>query len=106
MICLSVTMDGGPGGVSWMDSNRRCRTVGDPAMALFGEEITSTLGPDLAANPVTGRYRITGHFDDPESVRCWHVPVGVSLDTSGEPDPDAVIACREQFVVTEARRLD
>jgi len=75
-------------------------------MALFGEAITSTLGADLASNPVTARFRITGHFDDPESSRCWNVPVGVNLDAPGDPDPDAVIACREQFVVTEALRLE
>jgi hypothetical protein len=104
--CVSGVIDGGPGGASWMDSYRLCQTVGDPAMALFGEAITSTLGTDLASNPATARFRITGHFDDPESSRCWSVPVGVSLDTHGEPDPDAVIACRERFVVTEALRLE
>jgi hypothetical protein len=106
VFCVSGAADGGAGGASWMDSNRFCQTVGDPGMALFGQAITSTLGADLAANPVTGRFRITGHFDDPESSRCWSVPVGVNLDARGEPDPDAVIACRERFVVTEALPLE
>lgn len=106
VFCVSGAFDGGPGGASWMDSNRLCHTVGDPAMALFGEAITSTLGADLAANPVTAHFRITGHFDDPESSRCWSVPVGVSLDSPGEPDPASVTACRERFVVTEALRLE
>ena len=85
-----------------MDSYRFCQTVGDPAMALFGQAITSTLGADFAANPMTARFHITGHFDDPESSRCWNVPIGVSLDSRGEPDAAAVIACRERFVVIEA----
>lgn len=106
VFCVSGVIDGGPGGASWVNSYRLCRTVGDPAMALFGPAITSTLGADLASNPVTARFRITGHFDDPESSRCWNVPVGVSLDSPGEPEPDAVIACRERFVVTEALRLE
>ena len=106
VFCVSAALDGGPGGASWMDSNRLCHTVGDPAMGLFGEAITSTLGADLAANPVTGRFQISGHFDDPESSRCWNVPVGVNLDAPGEPDPKAVIACRERFVVTEAQGLE
>jgi hypothetical protein len=104
--CVSGVIDGGAGGASWMDSYRLCQTVGDPAMALFGQAITSTLGADLAANPVTARFRITGHFDDPESIRCWNVPIGVSLDSPGEPEPDAVITCRERLVVTEALRLN
>ena len=106
VFCVTAALDGGSGGASWMNSNRLCRTVGDPAMALYGEAITSTLGADLAANPVTARFQISGHFDDPESSRCWNVPVGVNLDARGEPDPAAVIACRERFVVTEARRLE
>ena len=100
--CVSGVLDGGPGGASWMDSYRFCQTVGDPAMALFGQAITSTLGADFAANPMTARFHITGHFDDPESSRCWNVPIGVSLDSRGEPDAAAVIACRERFVVIEA----
>jgi hypothetical protein len=104
--CVSAVIDGGPGGASWMDSYRLCRTVGDPAMALFGQAITSSLGADLASNPVTVRFRITGHFDDPESSHCWNVPVGVNLDAAGEPDPAAVISCRERFVVTEAARFE
>jgi hypothetical protein len=106
VFCVSAAIDGGAGGASWMDSYRLCQTVGDPAMALFGQAITSTLGADLAANPVTARFRITGHFDDPEASRCWNVPVGVNLDAPGEPDPEAVIACRERFVVTQALRLE
>ena len=100
--CAMMIVDGGPGGASWMDSYRGCHTDGDPGLALFGGAITSGLGEDLTANPITHRYRITGHFDDPEATRCWNVPVGVNLDARGRPEPDAVIACRERFVVTEA----
>jgi hypothetical protein len=103
--CQSGVLDGGPGGASWMDSYRFCHTIGDPSMGLHGDAITSSLGRDLAANPVTARFRITGHFDDPESSRCWMVPVGVNLDASGPADPHAVIDCRESFVVTEAVHL-
>jgi hypothetical protein len=106
VMCLGGAFDGGAGGASWMDSNRACRTVGDPAIALYGEPVTSTLGADLAAGPRTARFRVTGHFDDPEARGCWNVPVGVSLDSRGQPEPDAVIACRERFVVTEAVRLE
>ena len=106
VMCLGGAFDGGPGGASWMDSNRFCRTVGDPAIALYGKPMTSTMGVDLAAPPVIARFRITGHFDDPEARGCWNVPVGVSLDSRGQPEPDAVIACRERFVVTEAVRLE
>ena len=106
VFCVSGVADGGPGGASWMDSYRWCHTAGDPAMPLFGEAITSILGHDLAANPVTARMRINGHFDDPESSTCWNLPIGVSLDAPGPPNPSAVIACRERFVVTKAVRLD
>jgi hypothetical protein len=105
VFCVSAAVDGGAGGASWMDSNRICHTVGDPVMPLYGQAITSILGVDLAANPVTARLRVTGHFDDPESSRCWNIPIGVSLDSRGVPDPSAVIACRERFVVTEAIAL-
>ena len=47
--------------------------------------MTSIMGVDLAANPVTARFRIAGHFDDPEARGCWNVPVGLSLDSRGQP---------------------
>jgi hypothetical protein len=106
VICLSGTLDGGPGGASWMDSYRWCRTVGDPGLGLYGAPITSTLGVDLAANPRVARFRITGHFDDAEARGCWNLPIGVSLDSPGQPEPDAVMACRERFVVMSAAQLD
>jgi hypothetical protein len=93
--------------VGWPPRQRCMRAVlGDPAMALYCEPVTSTLGADLAAGPRTARFRVTGHFDDPQARGCWNVPVGVSLDSRGQPEPDAVIACRERFVVTEAVRLE
>ena len=106
VICLSGTIDGGPGGTSWMDSYRWCHTVGTPGIGLYGETITSTLGADLTAGPKVARFRITGHFDDPEARGCWNLPVGVSLDSPGQPEPGAVMACREKFVVTAAKPLD
>ena len=106
VFCASAALDGGPGGATWMNSNRTCGTVGNPGMGLLGHAMTDVLGADLAANAVSGRFRITGHYDDPESSGCWMVPVGVNLDAKGEPDPRAVIACRERFVVDKAVRLD
>lgn len=59
----------------------------------------------IAGTNLTSRFRIIGHFDDPAAARCWNIPVGIDLSSRGRPDPDAVIDCRQMFVVTEAVRL-
>ena len=106
VFCVSAALDGGPGGASWMDSNRLCHTVGDPAMGLYGEAITSTLGADLAANPRPPGSASRAISTILSRAGAGVVPVGVNLDAPGEPDPKAVIACRERFVVTEAQRRE
>ena len=102
--CHSVIADGGPGGVEWKDSGRVCftRTEGDSGIGLFGAPITRFVTGGLGGTNVVMRARVTGHFDDPLAVRCWNLPIGISLDSPGRPDPDAVIDCRQMFVVTEA----
>jgi hypothetical protein len=51
--------------------------------------------------PTIGQYRVTGHFDDPQSSTC----VGGGLE--GEPSDEALaIGCRGLFVATAVQRLD
>jgi hypothetical protein len=34
------------------------------------------------------------------------LPIGVSLSAPGDPEPEAVIWCRQDFVVTELTKLE
>lgn len=104
--CTALVRDGGPGGPSWLDPYAGCAV--DEALALYGRPVTALLddGTPPPPNPVTGRYRVRGHFDDPEAKTCSMVPIGVSVSSPiGPPDPEAVIACRQMFVVTEVEKL-
>jgi hypothetical protein len=72
-------------GASWLDGGR-CSFDSPPS--VYG----------LASNLPTGRYRVTGHFGDPEVRRC--------RPTDGGDSPTerlaAVLHCRRGFVATSA----
>lgn len=104
--CSALIRDGGPGGPSWLDPYSGC--VMEEALALHGPPVTALLdaGSPPPPNPVAGRYRVRGHFDDPEAKTCSMLPIGVSTTSPiGPPDPEAVLACRQMFVVTEVEQL-
>lgn len=104
--CTGLVRDGGPGGPSWLDPYAGCAM--DEALALYGRPVTALLddGAPPPPNPVSGRYRVRGHFDDPEAKTCSMLPIGVSVASPiGHPDPEAVMACRQMFVVTEVEKL-
>lgn len=104
--CARLTRDGGPGGPSWLDPYSGCAM--DDALALYGPPVTALLddGTPPPPNPVVGRYRVRGHFDDPEARTCSMLPIGVSVTSPiGPPDPEAVMLCRQAFVVTEVEAL-
>lgn len=104
--CTPLVRDGGPGGPSWLDPYSGCAI--DEALALYGRPVTALLdtGAPPPPNPIAGRYRVRGHFDDPEARTCSMMPIGVSVTSPiGPPDPDAVMACRQMFVVTEVEEL-
>lgn len=89
---------GGLSGPSWIDQSGYCElrtAVG--SRWLYGEPVMRSL--DEARNPVEGRYRLTGHFDDPGAADCR----ARGMDGSRPPPAAAVIlSCRTAFVVTEA----
>jgi len=104
--CTKLVRDGGPGGPSWLDPYSGCAM--DEALGLYGRPVTALLddGTPPPPNPVSGRYRVRGHFDDPEARTCSMLPIGVSVTSPvGSPDPEAVLLCRQSFVVTEVEML-
>lgn len=104
--CTPAVSDGGAGGPSWLDPYSSC--VMDEALALHGPAVTALLDDGAPPPPhqVVGRYRVRGHFDDPEARTCSMLPIGVSVTSPiGPPDPEAVMACRQMFVVTEVEDL-
>jgi hypothetical protein len=103
--CTSGISEGGTGGPSWINQDWWC--VIDGTLNVHGALIDALAGTVLLPVQVIGRYRIVGHFDDPEARTCSWVPFGVSVGgPSGNPDPSAVVFCRQDFVATELTRLD
>ena len=71
-----------------MDAN------GASTLFVYGSPVYDLVGTD--GQPVSGRYTLTGHFDDPESTEC------VSGGREGDPSDEAAqLACRTSFVVTK-----
>jgi hypothetical protein len=89
-------------GVSFLDADRSCY-LGTNALHLYGNEIFELLeAPPV--DSISGRYLVRGHFDDPEAQNCYSIEFGTPLSNSpGEPpEPGAVMACRQMFVVSNA----
>ena len=85
-------------GPAWIDQSGYCELrTAFGSRWLYGEPVIRLL--DEARNPVEGRYRITGHFNDSGAVACRDSGMGGS-----EPPPAAavILSCRAAFVVTEA----
>jgi hypothetical protein len=101
LTCSSGVRDGGVGGASWLNSYWWCLIGG--RLAVNGPSIDA-LKTGTTPNGVDGRYRVTGHFDDPEARRCGLIGIGVNLDAPATPDPAAAIICRTMFVVTALTR--
>ncbi len=103
--CFTGVRDGGAGGASWINSYWWCNL--DDLLPVWGAPIDALQVGDLASNPTHARYRVVGHFDDPESKNCSWFGIGASLTTpTGKPDPAAVIVCRQEFIATELTKLD
>lgn len=101
LACYDATVDWAVGGASWMGPNYSCSL--NQAFYLEGSAIANLNG---GRRPVFGYYDIRGHFDDPESSGCGPIPLGAFTQTPFEhPDPWAVMACRQDFVVTEATEV-
>ena len=93
-------------GVSFLDADRSCH-LGADALHLYGNEIFELLeAPPV--DSITGRYLVRGHFDDAEAQNCYSIEFGTPLSTSpGElPEPGAVMACRQMFVVSNVISQD
>ena len=58
------------------------------------------------AEVLIGRYRLTGHFDDPGAQSAAKFRLVPSPGGAREPDPLSVITCRSIFVVEDAVPLD
>jgi hypothetical protein len=103
--CTRGIADGGTGGPSWMNNQWWC--VLDNTLNVRGAPIDALGRTSSQSFPFHGRFRVVGHFDDPEARTCSWFPIGISLDSpNGKPDPSAVIICRQDFVATELTRLD
>jgi hypothetical protein len=104
--CNRGAIDGGTGGAWFLDSQYWCQIGGD-GMWVYGPAITGIQDFSGGTQPVMGSYRLVGHFDDPAAQGCAWFGIGVSLDMPvPSPDPSAVVACRQDFAVTSAERLD
>ncbi|HSL33656.1 MAG TPA: hypothetical protein VK871_08400 [Candidatus Limnocylindrales bacterium] len=83
-------------GPTWMEGGA-CEFEADPAVAAMHASVYGLDG-DLAP----GRYRVTGHFDDPQSRICRE-PDG---DDSAASRVRAILRCRNGFVATSAEPSD
>ena len=100
--CRAESIDYVVGGPSWLDSYRSC--VLDDALALNGPEALAGVDPIEGGD--IARYEVRGHFDDPQAKTCSPISFGVTVTTPvGPPEVEAVLTCRQMFVVTVATRL-
>jgi hypothetical protein len=101
LACYDAAVDRIVGGASWLGTNYSCSM--NSAFYMEGPVVAGLNG---GRRPAIGWYEVRGHFDDPESTACSWIPFGTSLTSpSGHPDPGAVIACRQAFVVTAVTKL-
>jgi len=103
--CERSNADYGIGGAGYLDASRECKL--DDAFTLYGRAVTSLLDTPTSVEVVDGRYLVRGHFDDPEAQNCSRIPFGTDPSGAiGPPEPAAVIACRQHFVVSNVTPLD
>lgn len=82
------------------DNERTCRIGG---FAAYGSAVTSLVDEGQQhAERLIGRFRLTGHFDDPGAQSCGEIPFGTGGEGAHEPDPRSVMFCRTLFVVEDA----
>ena len=88
-------------GASWIDGQRSCFLGLEGDLYLYGDNIYSLL-ESPPVDSITGRYLVRGHFDDPEAQGCYSIPFGTppSAFPGESPDPEAVMGCRQMFVVS------
>ena len=102
LTCSLADVETSTSGPDWMTQDRSCTfdsPDGAPIVAVYGQPVFDLVGADQ--QPVTGRYRVTGHWDDPQASRC------IGGGREGDPSDEALqIGCRDSFVVTNVQRLD
>ena len=98
--CDAGSIDWTISGPTWLSETVVCGM--DDEFRLNGPAATSLL--DL---PVPNdRYRVRGHFDDPESIRCGWILFGTSGMSPKDPgEHGPVFTCRQLFVVTHVEQI-
>lgn len=99
--CTAGVEDFAVGGPSWLDPNGLCKL--DDALFLDGAAVAGLV--DRQGGATTGRYEVRGHFDDPEAQACHWISIGGNPHGVAPPDPEAVMACRQSFVVSSVTGL-
>ena len=101
--CSRPIINGYIGGASYMRSNESCALGG---VGVFGEAVFALLEEPQRVDEISGVYEVRGHFDDPAARGCHTIPMGVSLNIPGPPEPGAVQLCRQHFIVTSVAPLN
>jgi hypothetical protein len=101
LTCSSADTELPTGGPDWQSPDRSCTfdgADGTPIQAVYGQPVFQLVGADQ--QPVTGRYTVTGHYDDPQASTCHG-------GREGDPTDEAIqVGCRALFVATAVQRLD
>ena len=86
----------------FFDGRRTCELDG---VYVNGEPVFDLLPESGPLREIEGSYEVRGQFDHPDSRRCTWKPLAAPPGPSGTPDPGAVAACRQFFVVTAVEEL-
>jgi hypothetical protein len=108
-----VTLRGGvdktspaTGSPAWLADSATVAMFGSSGPKGVDGPLLVRAGPALASLPLDTWLEVTGHFDDPASPDCQRSWTG---DAGSAPSPETaaeqVFSCREQFVITTARRV-
>jgi hypothetical protein len=99
--CSTADTELPSGGPDWERADRSCSfdaPDGTPMLVVYGQPVYDLVARD--GQPVAGRFRVTGHYDDPQASKCRG-------GREGDPSDEAIqIRCRASFVATAVQRLD
>jgi hypothetical protein len=87
-------------GPDWLAEDYGCTAGGDFKLRLTATVASGWFGALGPAHTESGVFEVRGHYDDAQSARCRFTDSATPLPPEPLRNQQAVMFCREEFVVT------